>query len=223
MVEARSAADLQGAVHSLLRGAGLLTERQELTMLFVAAALLLLALGAVLSRRRRSAPGMRWRPLSTLRQWAPPAALLLAAGGIAAAWVLWQPTSSPAATAEPSPAIARQAQHTPPSPPAHRPALPSRRTRSPSIPPPAATARSSSRRPCSCSATASSPSNAGPRLDPSTGPSPSTSPPASSAGPARSAPGHPPSFSVEVANVTSRSTCPCSNARPDAPACQSRS
>jgi hypothetical protein len=31
-------------------------------MLFVAAALLLLALGAVLSRPRRSAPGMRWRP-----------------------------------------------------------------------------------------------------------------------------------------------------------------
>jgi hypothetical protein len=57
MVEARSAADLEGAVHGLLRGAGLLTERQELTMLFVAAALLLLlALGAALSRPRRPSP-----------------------------------------------------------------------------------------------------------------------------------------------------------------------
>jgi Ca-activated chloride channel homolog len=56
VVEARSAADLEGAVHRLLRGAGLLTERQELTMLLLAAALVLLALGAALSRPRRPTP-----------------------------------------------------------------------------------------------------------------------------------------------------------------------
>jgi Ca-activated chloride channel homolog len=62
IVEARSAADLEGAVHSLLRGAGLLTKRQELTMLFVAAALLLLALGAALSRPRRPTPAPQPSP-----------------------------------------------------------------------------------------------------------------------------------------------------------------
>ena len=58
IIEARSAADLKDAVHSLLDGAGLLTARQELTGLFVAASLLL-ALGALLSRPRRPASGMR--------------------------------------------------------------------------------------------------------------------------------------------------------------------
>jgi Ca-activated chloride channel family protein len=114
-VEARSAAELQAGVDSLLRTAGLLGERRDMTLLLAAAALLLLAVAVLLRPVRSPAAG-------AVRRWAPSAALLLVAGVTAAAWTGWQPTVPPPVAAVDIPVHAQQTP--PPTRPPPRPVLP---------------------------------------------------------------------------------------------------
>ena len=99
-VGARSAPELETALDNLLRRTGLGSEQRDLTMLFAAGALLLLAIGRLLVPSRRTAGGGRAGALATLGRWTSPLALLVAAGVIAAAWTQLLPTG-PATDGEP--------------------------------------------------------------------------------------------------------------------------
>jgi hypothetical protein len=148
-VEARSAAEVQEAVDSLLGTAGLQGERRDLTLLAVAAALLLAAVAAALSR-----PGRASAP-EAVRRWVPSVALLLIAGTTAAAWTEWQPTASPPAAAAAAADIPEPAGPVPPlSRPMPAPMWSRRSPSTPSLPP---TARPSAWRPTCSTATGSSP------------------------------------------------------------------
>jgi Ca-activated chloride channel homolog len=96
-VEARSTPALHAALEDLGRDLGVPGEPTELTMLFGAAALLLLAVGSVLSPRRRGPAGARTAPPAVVRRLAPPVALLAAAGGAAVAWAQLPPAGAPPA------------------------------------------------------------------------------------------------------------------------------
>lgn len=85
-VEARSTPALHAALEDLASDLGVPGEPREVTMLFAAAALLLLAVGSVLSPRRRGSAGARTGPLAVARRLAPSVALLAAAGGAAGHW-----------------------------------------------------------------------------------------------------------------------------------------
>ncbi len=93
----RSAAELDRALVDLAAQAGIAEDSRELSLLFVAAALLLLAVGGALSRRAPS-PGMAPGRWAGVRRWAPSAAMVaLSAGGVLAwaHWVAAQPTPRP--------------------------------------------------------------------------------------------------------------------------------
>jgi Ca-activated chloride channel homolog len=117
-LEARSLPALHAALEDLGRDAGVAGGSREVTLLFAAAALLLLAVGSALSPRRRSPAGARTAPRAVTRRLAPSVALLLAAGGAAVAW-----TQVPPSLPAPGPALAGAAAvpaspSRPPSPPA---------------------------------------------------------------------------------------------------------
>jgi Ca-activated chloride channel homolog len=116
-VEARSTPALHAALEVLGRDLGVPGEPTELTMLFGAAALLLLAVGSVLSPRRRGPAGARTAPLAVVRRLAPPVALLAAAGGAAVAWAQLPPAGAPPAGAPPAGAAAPLASAAPSRPP----------------------------------------------------------------------------------------------------------
>jgi Ca-activated chloride channel family protein len=104
--QARSAAELDAAVHDLASQAGLIGDPRELTLLFAAAALLLLAIAGALSPRRRPAPDTRLGRLAAVWPPAPSAALLLAAARAVTAWSLWVPPSPPSKPTKPGAAAA---------------------------------------------------------------------------------------------------------------------
>ena len=115
-LQAQSAHELQAALDDLLGGANLLGQRHELTLLFAALALLLLAVTTALSRPRRLPHG------TTLRRWAPSAGLLLATAATAMLWIQWPPTAPPQASAAasigPAPPVATVPPPRRPPPPA---------------------------------------------------------------------------------------------------------
>ena len=87
----RSAAELDRALVDLAAQAGIVDDSRELSLLFVAAALLLLAVGGALWRREPApdiAPG-RW---AGVRRWVPVLSLLALSAGAVLAWARWVPT-----------------------------------------------------------------------------------------------------------------------------------
>jgi Ca-activated chloride channel family protein len=90
-VEARSSAELVAAVELLGDEAGVVRELQELTLLLVAAVMVLIAGGGLLSgRHHASVPKLGPRP--RFWRWAPAAVLVAAAAGTTVAWLQWLPT-----------------------------------------------------------------------------------------------------------------------------------
>jgi Ca-activated chloride channel family protein len=113
----RSAAELDRALQDLAVQAGIVDDTRELSLLFVAAALLLLAVGGALSRRAPSsgmAPG-RW---ARVPRWAASLSLLTLSAGAVLAWVQWIEPGLP-----PLPVVASvaSAAHLPASTSAPRP------------------------------------------------------------------------------------------------------
>ena len=108
----RSASELDRALQDLAVRAGIIEDSRELSLLFVAAALLLLAVGGALWRRAPSPdiePGRR----AGVRRWAPVLSLLALSAGAVLAWARWvpvQPTPRPVvasvATGSQTPVIA---------------------------------------------------------------------------------------------------------------------
>lgn len=129
-LQARSSDELEAAVEILGDEAGVLREGRELTLLVVAAVLVLVA-GAGLLPNRRPAPRPRSRPLLRRWRWAPTPLLMAAAAAATVAWLQEQP-------AGPGPAAAVARPDRPrPVPPEVRP------RRLPPVPPLTAYARTS--------------------------------------------------------------------------------
>jgi Ca-activated chloride channel family protein len=90
-VEARSSADLVAAVELLGDEAGVVRELQELTLLLVAAVMVLVAGGRLLSGRRH-APVPMQGPQPWFWRWVPAAVLVAVAAGTTVTWLQWPPT-----------------------------------------------------------------------------------------------------------------------------------
>jgi Ca-activated chloride channel homolog len=86
----RSAAEVDRALRDLAAQAGIVDDSRELSLLFAAAALLLLAVGGALSRRGPSSgiASGRW---ARRRRWVPVLSLLALSAGAVLAWAHWVP------------------------------------------------------------------------------------------------------------------------------------
>jgi Ca-activated chloride channel family protein len=111
----RSAAELDRALVDLAVQAGVIDDSRELSLLFVAAALLLLAVGGALSRRPAPS-GMAPGGWAGVRRWVPSAALVALSAGVVLAWAQWVEPGPP-----PQPVVASVAHHPSVSAPAPRP------------------------------------------------------------------------------------------------------
>jgi Ca-activated chloride channel homolog len=118
-LEARSAPELETALAELLWFAGLEGGRRDVTLLFAAATLLLLAIAIALRPAPR--PGVtdsRPRRAATARRWASTVVVLLVAGVAVTTWTRWLPTgpATPVDNAAPATAAATPPQVPPVAP-----------------------------------------------------------------------------------------------------------
>jgi Ca-activated chloride channel homolog len=98
-VAAGSAAELESGMEDLLAGDILGPEQRDVSLLFAAAALLLLAIGRALTASRRAGAPAPWAaPPATGRRWTLPVALLVATAVATAGWVWSAPVDPPPAS-----------------------------------------------------------------------------------------------------------------------------